>query len=103
MRASAVDNAIQAAQKASDLIAQLSAATAEIVRIVDTISSVARQTNLLALNATIEAARAGAAGKGFAVVASEVKVLSTQTGKAADDIRQRIDRLATRPSHPPAR
>jgi len=88
-----VRNAIQAAQKASDLIAQLSAATTEIVGIVDTISSVARQTNLLALNATIEAARAGAAGRGFAVVASEVKVLSTQTGKAADDIRQRIDRL----------
>jgi methyl-accepting chemotaxis protein len=88
-----IDNAIQAAQKASGLIMQLSAATAEIVGIVDTISAVARQTNLLALNATIEAARAGEAGKGFAVVASEVKVLSTQTGKAADDIRQRIDRL----------
>jgi methyl-accepting chemotaxis protein len=88
-----IDNAIQAAQKASALIMQLSTATAEIVGIVDTISAVARQTNLLALNATIEAARAGEAGKGFAVVASEVKVLSTQTGKAADDIRQRIDRL----------
>jgi methyl-accepting chemotaxis protein len=88
-----IDNAIQAARKASDLIMQLSTATAEIVGIVDTISAVARQTNLLALNATIEAARAGEAGKGFAVVASEVKVLSTQTGKAANDIRQRIDRL----------
>jgi methyl-accepting chemotaxis protein len=88
-----IDIAIEAAQKASGLIMQLSAATAEIVGIVDTISAVARQTNLLALNATIEAARAGEAGKGFAVVASEVKVLSTQTGKAADDIRQRIDRL----------
>ncbi|MCC2651015.1 MAG: hypothetical protein K0Q60_1170 [Microvirga sp.] len=88
-----IDNAIQAAQKASELITQLSAATAEIVGIVDTISAVARQTNLLALNATIEAARAGEAGKGFAVVASEVKVLSNQTGKAADDIRLRIDRL----------
>ena len=88
-----IDNAIQAAQKASELIMQLSAATAEIVGIVDTISAVARQTNLLALNATIEAARAGVAGRGFAVVASEVKVLSTQTGQAADDIRQRIDRL----------
>lgn len=88
-----IDNAVQAARKASTLITQLSAATAEIVGIVDTISTVARQTNLLALNATIEAARAGEAGKGFAVVASEVKVLSTQTARAADDIRLRIDHL----------
>jgi methyl-accepting chemotaxis protein len=88
-----IDSAVQAAQKASALITQLSAATAEIVGIVDTISTVARQTNLLALNATIEAARAGEAGKGFAVVASEVKVLSTQTARAADDIRLRIDHL----------
>ncbi|MBO1903773.1 PilZ domain-containing protein [Microvirga sp. 3-52] len=88
-----IDNAVQAARKASALITQLSAATAEIVGIVDTISTVARQTNLLALNATIEAARAGEAGKGFAVVASEVKVLSTQTARAADDIRLRIDHL----------
>ncbi|QRM27520.1 methyl-accepting chemotaxis protein [Microvirga sp. VF16] len=88
-----IDNAVQAAQKASALITQLSAATAEIVGIVDTISTVARQTNLLALNATIEAARAGEAGKGFAVVASEVKALSTQTARAADDIRLRIDHL----------
>ncbi len=88
-----IDGATQAAQKASSLIVQLSAATAEIVSIVDTISAVARQTNLLALNATIEAARAGEAGRGFAVVASEVKTLSTETAKAADSIRQRIDRL----------
>ncbi|UVF21869.1 methyl-accepting chemotaxis protein [Microvirga terrae] len=88
-----IDNAVEAARKASDLITQLSAATAEIVGIVDTISTVARQTNLLALNATIEAARAGEAGKGFAVVASEVKALSTQTARAADDIRRRIDHL----------
>ena len=88
-----INSAVQAAQKASALITQLSAATSEIVGIVDTISAVARQTNLLALNATIEAARAGEAGRGFAVVASEVKVLSTETGRAADDIRQRIDRL----------
>ncbi|MXQ11021.1 methyl-accepting chemotaxis protein [Microvirga makkahensis] len=88
-----IDSAVQAAQKAGSLIEQLSAATAEIVGIVDTISAVARQTNLLALNATIEAARAGEAGRGFAVVASEVKTLSTETAKAADGIRQRIDRL----------
>lgn len=88
-----IDSAVQAAQRASALITQLSEATAEIVGIVDTISTVARQTNLLALNATIEAARAGEAGRGFAVVASEVKTLSTETAKAADSIRQRIDRL----------
>ncbi len=88
-----IDNAVEAARKASDLITQLSSATAEIVGIVDTIATVARQTNLLALNATIEAARAGEAGKGFAVVASEVKALSTQTARAADDIRRRIDHL----------
>ncbi len=88
-----INDAVQAAQKASGLITQLTAATAEIVGIVDTISAVARQTNLLALNATIEAARAGVAGRGFAVVAGEVKALSVQTGTAADDIRSRIARL----------
>ncbi|MBZ6076909.1 methyl-accepting chemotaxis protein [Microvirga puerhi] len=88
-----IGDAVNAARKASDLIAQLSSATAEIVGIVDTISAVARQTNLLALNATIEAARAGEAGRGFAVVAGEVKALSVETTNAADDIRQRIARL----------
>jgi len=88
-----ISDAVLAAQKASELITQLSAATAEIVGIVDTISAVARQTNLLALNATIEAARAGEAGRGFAVVAGEVKSLSVETSKAADDIRARIARL----------
>ena len=88
-----IDEAVQTAQRAAGLIAQLSSATAEIVGIVDTISAVARQTNLLALNATIEAARAGEAGKGFGVVASEVKALSVQTSNAADDIRTRIAHL----------
>lgn len=90
---SRVRDAVLAAQKASELIAQLSTATAEIVGIVDTISAVARQTNLLALNATIEAARAGEAGRGFAVVAGEVKSLSIETSNAAEDIRSRIARL----------
>jgi methyl-accepting chemotaxis protein len=88
-----IADAVQVAQKASHLIAQLSAATAEIVGIVDTISTVARQTNLLALNATIEAARAGEAGRGFAVVAGEVKALSIETSNAVEDIRLRIAHL----------
>ena len=75
--------------------AQLAEAAEQIGAFVTTIDGLAQQTNLLALNATIEAARAGDAGKGFAVVASEVKVLSGQTQKATDDIRDRIERLQT--------
>lgn len=76
-----------------DASAELSEAARQIGTFVATIEALARQTNLLALNATIEAARAGEAGRGFAVVASEVKVLSAQTQKATDDIRERIARL----------
>jgi methyl-accepting chemotaxis protein len=92
----AVRDAVRAAQDANALLAELARATGEIAGIIDTISAVARLTNLLALNATIEAARAGSAGKGFAVVASEVKALSVETGKAANDIRERIARLRER-------
>jgi methyl-accepting chemotaxis protein len=91
-----VAQAVDRAREANSLIQELAAAAAEIVGIVDTITSVARQTNLLALNATIEAARAGSAGRGFAVVAAEVKSLSLETGAAAGDIRERISRLRER-------
>jgi methyl-accepting chemotaxis protein len=66
---------------------------ARIDQAVVLISEIASQTNLLALNATIEAARAGEAGRGFAVVASEVKVLATQTSKAAEEIAGQIDAI----------
>lgn len=74
-------------------VTDLEQASRQIAEIVDTIAAIADQTNLLALNATIEAARAGEAGRGFAVVAGEVKVLSGQTAKATEDIRQRMDHL----------
>ncbi|MDF1792102.1 MAG: HAMP domain-containing methyl-accepting chemotaxis protein [Thalassobaculaceae bacterium] len=64
-----------------------------IAQVVELITSISEQTNLLALNATIEAARAGEAGKGFAVVASEVKSLATQTGKATEEIAEKIRRV----------
>jgi len=65
----------------------------EIFQFISIITSIARQTNLLALNATIEAARAGDAGKGFAVVANEVKELAHQSGRAAEEITQKVQNI----------
>ena len=83
-------NAVTAAEEATQKIQGLVDASQKIGDVVDLINDIAGQTNLLALNATIEAARAGDAGKGFAVVASEVKNLATQTGKATEEIGGQI-------------
>jgi methyl-accepting chemotaxis protein len=83
-------DAVAQIHEASAIVRTLSAASADIGKVVQLIQAIAEQTNLLALNATIEAARAGEAGKGFAVVASEVKQLATQTSKATEEISGRI-------------
>lgn len=75
-----------------DAVREIAESSAEIVAFLNEIESIAFQTNLLALNASVEAARAGDAGKGFAVVAAEVRALSHKTKKAAEHIKQIIDR-----------
>lgn len=83
------DTAVQS-EGASAELAKLNASVEQILPITDLIQGIAQQTNLLALNATIEAARAGMAGKGFAVVAAEVKSLAQQSGRATEEIAQKI-------------
>lgn len=86
-------SAVKVAETTNSTISKLGESSAEIGKVIKTITTIARQTNLLALNATIEAARAGEAGKGFAVVANEVKELAKETGKATADISQKIDAI----------
>jgi methyl-accepting chemotaxis protein len=73
----------------------LTAKSAEIGTIVQTITGIAEQTNLLALNAAIEAARAGEQGRGFAVVAEEVRKLAEESQQAAERISGLIGEIQT--------
>ncbi|MTI08957.1 HAMP domain-containing methyl-accepting chemotaxis protein [Curvivirga aplysinae] len=82
--------AVESANRSQSEIEPLRKIALEIGDVVSLITDIAEQTNLLALNATIEAARAGDAGKGFAVVANEVKSLASQTGKATEEISEKI-------------
>jgi methyl-accepting chemotaxis protein len=85
--------AVADAGRTNTIVRDLAGNAEKIGNVIGLITNIAGQTNLLALNATIEAARAGDAGKGFAVVASEVKSLASQTGRATEEIRTRINQI----------
>ena len=91
--ASVAQQAVVVAENTTTTVGKLGDSSAEIGEVIKVITSIAEQTNLLALNATIEAARAGEAGKGFAVVANEVKELAKETGKATEEISQKIQAI----------
>lgn len=75
------------------MMESLSAKSAQIGKIVQTITDISSQTNILSLNAAIEASRAGAHGRGFSVIAEEVRVLSQETNASSKTIARIIDEL----------
>lgn len=76
----------------------LSKSSAQIRKIVGSITEISTQTNVLALNAAIEAARAGEHGRGFSVIAEEVRVLSVQTNNSSKGIDQIVQSLLSQMS-----
>jgi hypothetical protein len=80
----------QAAVKLGDVdtaMQSITATSADVLGIVDSINEISFATNIVALNASIEAARAGAAGQTFAYIAGEIRSLAAKCAEAADQTK----------------
>lgn len=88
LRAEAGNESLKFMNSSMTKITESSQEVANIIKIINDIST---QINLLSLNAAIEAARAGEQGRGFAVVADEISKLADQTASSIKDIDSLIN------------
>jgi methyl-accepting chemotaxis protein len=87
---SAIDGLISSSAAMTHTFESINEKTANIDKVITTITKVANRTNLLSLNAAIEAEKAGEKAGGFSVVALEMRRLADQTAVAALDIEKQI-------------
>jgi len=74
-------------------IRNLSERTREIDIITRVVKDLTDRSNMLALNAAIEAVHSGEQGKGFGVVAREIRLMSDQSIKATNNVRDMLTTL----------
>ncbi|BBI34013.1 methyl-accepting chemotaxis protein [Cohnella abietis] len=77
----------QSVSKVEDTMVALKQSSRSAEAMIIRIQQMADQTELLALNASIEAARSGEYGRGFEVIAKEIRLLASDSQRAAEEIQ----------------